>query len=223
MAEHWHQTRTPAGTRSHREDPQPGAGRCTSAGRARRREAEVLAHLPQVTLRPESNDINRQGHPHPEAATLKKLIESAPNQKAGRRVCARLGVAMNIKLQPATAHAAGAGPTDGGAGAPYRSRTGLPLNMPCYCRAASPSQHHDRPALSVARRARRRCPREPPWTLVRPPARGGGRRSDALLVRCGHVGCHCGRPRQGCAPDAPSANGTEPTSVRDHPTARAGG
>jgi hypothetical protein len=38
---------------SHRKDPQPGAGRSTSARRTRCREPEVLADLPQVPVQPQ--------------------------------------------------------------------------------------------------------------------------------------------------------------------------
>jgi hypothetical protein len=32
-----------------------------------------MAHLLQIPVQPESNDVNRRRHPHPGAATLKNL------------------------------------------------------------------------------------------------------------------------------------------------------
>ncbi|WP_452746356.1 transposase family protein [Streptomyces filipinensis] len=83
LADHRHQTQAPAETRPYRKDPKPGTGRCTSASRARRRALEGLAHLPQVPMQPESNDVNRQGHPRTGAATLKGDA-SAPQVQEGR-------------------------------------------------------------------------------------------------------------------------------------------
>jgi transposase-like protein len=37
-----------------------------------------MAHLPQIPVQPESNDVNRRRCPHPGAATLKNLSESKP-------------------------------------------------------------------------------------------------------------------------------------------------
>lgn len=85
-------------TPTEKTDPQPGIGRCTSASRARRRPLEVLAHLPQVPMQPESNDVNRQGHPHAGAATLKKLADKhVLLPQAGRlaRLCPSLQTGWN--------------------------------------------------------------------------------------------------------------------------------
>lgn len=73
LGEHRHQTQALAGTQPHREDRQPGPGRNTGTGRARRRAPEVLADLPQIPMQPKPHDVNRQSRPHPGAATLKKL------------------------------------------------------------------------------------------------------------------------------------------------------
>ncbi|MBP2056649.1 hypothetical protein J2Z21_009668 [Streptomyces griseochromogenes] len=45
-------------------------------GRARRRSPEVLADLSQIPVESQPHDVNCQGHPHPGAATLKKLIDA---------------------------------------------------------------------------------------------------------------------------------------------------
>lgn len=52
---------------------QPGTGPGPSLRRTWDGAAEVLANLPQVTRQPESNDVHREGRPHPGAATLKRL------------------------------------------------------------------------------------------------------------------------------------------------------
>ncbi|MEV5646288.1 transposase, partial [Streptomyces flaveolus] len=39
------------------------------------------ADLPQIPLQPQPHDVNRQGHPHSGAATLKKLNEELPAWK----------------------------------------------------------------------------------------------------------------------------------------------
>ncbi|GFH67474.1 hypothetical protein Srut_39880 [Streptomyces rutgersensis] len=63
------------GTDPYREDPQPFPGRHTCPRRTWSRPPEVLADLPQVPLQSQLHDVNRQGRPHPGAATLKKLID----------------------------------------------------------------------------------------------------------------------------------------------------
>ncbi|MBB4902678.1 hypothetical protein FHS37_006775 [Streptomyces griseostramineus] len=73
LADHGHQTQAPAGTRPHREDPQPCPGRDTGTRRTRRRPPEVLADLPQIPMRSKPHDVNRQSRSHPGVATLKKL------------------------------------------------------------------------------------------------------------------------------------------------------
>jgi hypothetical protein len=65
-----------SGTHFHREDRQPGPGRGAGTGRTRRRPPEALTDLPQIPMQPQPHDVNRQSHPHPAAATLKKLTGS---------------------------------------------------------------------------------------------------------------------------------------------------
>jgi hypothetical protein len=40
-----------------------------------------MAHLPQIPMQPETNDVNRRSHPHPGASTLKMLTGPQPVQK----------------------------------------------------------------------------------------------------------------------------------------------
>jgi hypothetical protein len=48
------------------------------------RAPEDMAHLPQITMQSQPHDVNGQSHPHPGAATLKKLI--APQACPRRRL-----------------------------------------------------------------------------------------------------------------------------------------
>jgi hypothetical protein len=73
LADHGHQAQAAAGAHAHREDPESGTGRSTVASRTRRGPPEVLANLPQGQVQSEPHVVNRQGHPHPGAATMKKL------------------------------------------------------------------------------------------------------------------------------------------------------
>ncbi|MFC9760079.1 hypothetical protein [Streptomyces sp. NPDC056921] len=75
VADHRHQAQAPYRNSPHRNDPQPGTGRSTSARRTRRCKLEVLANLPQVPMQHQPHDVNRQGHPHFGETTLKTLTD----------------------------------------------------------------------------------------------------------------------------------------------------
>lgn len=68
-------SQTPARPRARTDqaDRQPRAGSGTDTRRARHRTTEGVADLPQGPNQPESNVVNRRGHPNPGATTLKDL------------------------------------------------------------------------------------------------------------------------------------------------------
>ncbi|AYC39648.1 hypothetical protein DWG14_03890 [Streptomyces griseorubiginosus] len=134
---------------------------CASAGRARRRPPEVMAHLPQVPAQPESNDVNRQGHPHAGAATLKKLSHSGCRTPL-----------LYARQRPIHDHVNGPLTSVGVAG--FEPTTSSSRTRSAPCDLASPVTDllvrvRHSPLLSAAVRVRppRLAPRLAPWSVHR--------------------------------------------------------
>jgi hypothetical protein len=62
-------------TDAHPTDRQPSAVEGPGHGRGWNSPPEALADLPQSSMQPESNDVNRSSSPHTGAATLKELTD----------------------------------------------------------------------------------------------------------------------------------------------------